>query len=107
MSQGWCHLDADKVTQIHGRAPSLAGKGNQGWPVPFSLSDVMPPSCKGDRKGIAEQDGELPFSAEVMMIHLHKDIYLQSVVVERQVVSGYLLMEVRCCCVCPLIIPSV
>ena len=56
-------------------------------------------SFRGNRKEIAEWNEELPSSAKIFMVHLHEDFYLQNVIVDRQIVSGYVLMAVCCCCV--------
>ena len=42
------------------------------------------------QKEIDEQDGGLSPSAEITMVHLNKDIYLQNALGDRQIVSGYL-----------------
>lgn len=61
-------MGAGEVSEAHGRAPWLEWK----------------------QKEIAEQDGGLSPSAEIIVLHLNKDIYLQNALGDRQIVSGYL-----------------
>lgn len=61
-------MGAGEVSEAHGRAPWLERKQQE----------------------IAEQDGGLSPSAEIMMVHLNRGIYLQSALGDRQIVSSYL-----------------
>lgn len=88
--KGWCHLDADEISQTHEECLlHLLGRETKAG---FQ-------SCRGNRKEIAERNEELSSSAKIFKVHLHKDFYLQNVIVDRHIVSGYLSMEVCYCCV--------
>lgn len=97
---GWSLQDPWKSTTF------TCWEGNQGWPVSLSLPDINLQAAKGTgKKLLSEMENYYPYY--ILWWSICIKIFIWKCLVDRQIVSGYLLVEVGCCCVCPHITPSI